>query len=390
MSLLDGLIAYWKFDGDSTDELGTHNGTDTGMTYGAEKIGDGARFAASGNVAVAKITNGTVSAGGWVKVGAVPASDRFIFGDRATDRGLFYDGNNNVFRFWDAASYPTVGALTPGTYYHIGFSVAAGVLKTYVNGVASGAGGSGLLWPRSGLAEGFDRFGVSNFGDNFTGSLDEWGVWDRELTPAEWLELYNAGAGLTYEAITTPEVSAKVAGYARQLIDLFPTGRAWSREADAQLTKVRTALADELARVDDRGVDLIEESDPRTATETLADWERVLRIPDEQILTVPAADADRRVAITSKFTGIRGGQNVAFFELLCLRCGYVVTISRYQDQILRSGRARSGDRTNGTVWAYVMKVTVSPPTGAALTHAELEAVVRKHTHSHISVVFEYL
>ena len=57
------------------------------------------------------------------------------------------------------------------------------------------------------------------------------------------------------------------AAYADQLKQLLPRGRLWLLEADAKLRALLLAIAEELARVDARGVDLINESDPRTADE---------------------------------------------------------------------------------------------------------------------------
>lgn len=398
MALIDGLLHWWKLDGDVVDSHAGYDGLFTNGGYGAEKLNDGGRFTNApaslitlGDNGATKIEDAVFTISGWIRPETHVATRGGVFVDSA--RGLYYDPSVDKLSFRDnSGAYFLSDAFTLSALQHFAVTLdVAGDLKFYRNGVLAGTH-TGVVWPPIGGGTGFWRMGNDGFGNQFVGALDEIGFWDRALTLAEVVELYNLGVGTSLEALAVPEtLTAKVAGYARQLADLFPTGRAWSREADAQLTKVRIAIADELARVDDRGVDLIEESDPRTATETLADWERVLRIPDEQILTVPVANADRRVAITSKFTGIRGGQNVEFFERLCLSCGYVVTISRYQDQIFRAGRGRSGDRATGSLWGYVMLVTVNdPPAGPALTHAELEAVVRKHTHSHIRVVFEYV
>lgn len=177
--------------------------------------------------------------------------------------------------------------------------------------------------------------------------------------------------------------------YARQLQQLLPRGTVWKLEPDSWVTKTLQAIADELARVDARGDDLIEESDPRTTTEMIEDWERALSLPDEQVLTIPATLAERRVAVTQKYVS-RGGQTNADFVALALACGYTVTVSNYNALLCRSGRARAGvGRLYGLASAYSMLVTTSAETADALSHADFERVIRHATHAHITVVFAY-
>jgi len=181
-----------------------------------------------------------------------------------------------------------------------------------------------------------------------------------------------------------------VNAYARQLKQLLPQGAAWLLESGSVVSRTMLALAEELARVDARGSDLVEESDPRTATETLDAWERMLGLPDEAILTIPATDAERRLAVTQKLLTL-GGQSAAFYIALADVCGYVVTIDdTYGLTVARAGRARAGDRVRSVEWAHVWEVTVSPPAGTALSTTELEAIIRRAAPSHTVVLFTYL
>lgn len=174
------------------------------------------------------------------------------------------------------------------------------------------------------------------------------------------------------------------------LQNLLPPGRLWSLEGDSNLHKILVGAGDEFARIEARGVDLINESDPRTATETLPDWERVLGLPDERVLAIPGTTAGRRVAVTAKYIA-REGQNLAFFSELTAACGYpLVSIEKFASAMLRANTGRVGDRVFGTSWAYAIRITVSPATTGALTHAEFERVIRHVTHAHIIVVFVYL
>ena len=171
--------------------------------------------------------------------------------------------------------------------------------------------------------------------------------------------------------------------YARQLRHLLPRGRLWEAPTGSLLDALLHAIGDELARVDSRGVDLLEEADPRTATETLDAWERVLAIPRQ------ATDAERRLAVTTALVQ-QGGQTPAYYTALAAAAGYAVTITpSFGALVLRAG-FRAGDRCFGTEWAHTWEVRVSPPTGAALSHGELEAAIRATAPAHTVVLFTYL
>ena len=180
------------------------------------------------------------------------------------------------------------------------------------------------------------------------------------------------------------------AAYARLLKGLLPPGRAWNLESDSWLSKALLGCADQLAEIHARALDLMEETDPRTAWDTLDDWERILDLPDSCIETIPATDAGRRVAITQKLVRL-GGQSRAYYEQLALAAGYTVAIDdNYRNTIFRTGRGRTGERLYSPEWAHVWRLDVSPPTGTALSHDELECVITRVAPAHTVVFFEYL
>ncbi len=146
--------------------------------------------------------------------------------------------------------------------------------------------------------------------------------------------------------------------YARQLKQLLPGGSLWRLDAGSWLSKLLLGVADELARVDDRGDDLVNEWDPRTALETLPDWERMLGI-------TPAASATaiEREAVVAATLAARGGATASYFIGLAAHLGFVATIdypaahtwrmnvdltlsvsTAVLDWQARAGAARAGDR----------------------------------------------
>lgn len=119
------------------------------------------------------------------------------------------------------------------------------------------------------------------------------------------------------------------ADYLNLLQGLLPLGAAWPRDPESVLTKLLSAFAVELARLDQRADDLLEEADPRTTFELLTDWERVAGLPD-----TCTGEADtleqRRQELLQRLTGL-GGQSRQFFIDLAERLGYPgVTIEEFQ------------------------------------------------------------
>lgn len=102
--------------------------------------------------------------------------------------------------------------------------------------------------------------------------------------------------------------------YAKLIEDLTPDGPAWAND------KIRAIWAQEYARLDVRIWALIEEVDPRTATELLPDWERVLGLPDDCTASLALSLIERRMLAWQKLTEV-GGQSKAYFIELAAKFG---------------------------------------------------------------------
>lgn len=116
--------------------------------------------------------------------------------------------------------------------------------------------------------------------------------------------------------------------YRIQLQALLPAGTAWPRDADAELTHTLEALAEELARIDVRSEDLVEEADPRTSFELLPDWERIAALPAVYV-TGPQTTEERRQALVAKLT-LLGGQDPGFFIDLAAGLGITITVMEFR------------------------------------------------------------
>ncbi len=115
-------------------------------------------------------------------------------------------------------------------------------------------------------------------------------------------------------------VRRTAAEYAAQLLALLPPGPAWEGEAGAAVALVLAALAQEFARVDQRGYDALQESDPWSVRELVPDWERVMSLPDPCLGTSPAFE-DRQASVRQRLVAV-GAQTPAYFVGLAQQQGY--------------------------------------------------------------------
>lgn len=188
--------------------------------------------------------------------------------------------------------------------------------------------------------------------------------------------------------------------YLRQLQALLPPGPAWPKDDDATLTRLLGALAAELARVDGRAQQLVEEADPRTVAELFADWERVAGLPDTcaQAFGGDQAMAQRRAALVGRLTTL-GGQSPAYFIGLAAALGYAITITEFRAHCVNDDVEQP---LYDTAWNFAWQVnaalntvtditvdsTVEDPI-AAWGNALLECVIKRLKPAQTTVLFSY-
>jgi uncharacterized protein YmfQ (DUF2313 family) len=201
-------------------------------------------------------------------------------------------------------------------------------------------------------------------------------------------------------------IARSEADHAQMLRQLLPRGAAWEFAPDGTFARLLEALAAEFARIDVRAIELLDEADPRTALETLIDWERVAGLPDA-CTGQPDNVRERQIALVQKLTSIAGQTPADFIELAAL-IGFEIDIEEHRP--LRTGFL-VGDRCNDEAWAFAWTVIVQPFDGAgrpvlAVAHfkvgdpvgtrvrgfgsLDLECVIRRAAPSHTTVIFAYV
>lgn len=188
--------------------------------------------------------------------------------------------------------------------------------------------------------------------------------------------------------------------YLRQLQALLPPGPAWSKDEGDLLTRLLAGLSGELARVDGRAWQIVEEADPRTVAELFADWERVAGLPDAcaQAFGGEQTVAQRRSALVGRLTTL-GGQSPAYFIALAAAIGYAITITEFSEHTVNDDVEHG---LYGPAWNFAWQVnaalntvteitvdsTVEEPL-AAWGNALLECVLNRLKPVHTAVLYSY-
>jgi hypothetical protein len=207
MSLLDGLVAYWKFDeGSGTTAADATGGgldlTASGSSWDSSGlINAGAAIGSSSNYGGAVFSSDAVSYAPpytlnfWIKekeTGQKNFSGAFSSGGNSSSNfQLMSDGSGNL-TYQGAATI----AFGPESTSWIMLTLAvdeSGNVQTYYSGVAANSGTDSYTT--------INNFYVGrNRGLNFYlyATFDEMGFWSRVLSADEISDLYNGGSGLSH------------------------------------------------------------------------------------------------------------------------------------------------------------------------------------------------
>lgn len=150
-----------------------------------------------------------ITVAGWVKAAPGAVGVLFAFGVSADSNKYFWlrivaDKLQVTARNTTVGSNSSTASVADNTWHHVAcVFVSATERRLYIDGAADG-GGSALT--SAGyvastaitMGAGLISAAVST---PFTGTLDEWTVWDKQLTLEELQWLYNLGTGRTYSEL---------------------------------------------------------------------------------------------------------------------------------------------------------------------------------------------
>lgn len=187
---------------------------------------------------------------------------------------------------------------------------------------------------------------------------------------------------------------AVAADYIEALFDLLPIGRWWRKQdRTTRLAKFIAGLSPELARLHNLALSLIEEVDPRTVDQLLANWEEIYGLPDPCVpeMYQPSTLQERREALHARWIAT-GGQSADYYAavadaLLGVPEG-TVEVVELQYLPFRTSISRCGDRLNqaGSQFIWTIKAPASTP---AAKRAQLECMINRIKPSHTVAQYEY-
>lgn len=191
----------------------------------------------------------------------------------------------------------------------------------------------------------------------------------------------------------------KIDQYVQLFKTLLPKGKAWNKESGSTLDKFLFGLAEELVRSDNQIAKLLSETDPRTSTELLPEWESAVGLPDE-CQEISESIGERRNDVFRKFS-TAGGQSPQYFIDLAATFGYTVTIRNLLS--FRAGRGRAGDQIWGWDFRFYWEVYSDDVTPVFFRAGQsvagnplrlyrneiLECVIRRAAPAHTHPVFAY-
>jgi len=219
----DGLVGYWNFDGnnmnwgdssnEATDASGQGNNGNV-TNFGQSSVvagvaGQALKFDNTNDVismgASGLTGNITATWSAWIKTNSTVSNDYQSvakIGDSAVALNAFSLFLNLAGAGVVSAEYAggngcatAAGVITPGQWYHVVATKAAGAVNTtttiYVNGVAVACTGSALT---PSVASGGSAIGSWPSNYFFDGLIDEVRLYNRALSAAEVKELYESAA----------------------------------------------------------------------------------------------------------------------------------------------------------------------------------------------------
>lgn len=143
-------------------------------------------------------------------------------------------------------------------------------------------------------------------------------------------------------------MSESSSSYLQQLKALLPRGALWQgmSEEGKLFGELLSAIANEFARVDASNAAIIDEVDPRTTYQLLAEWEGFAGLPGECLANLERTLQERRDTLLERLTDT-GGCSRAYIIARAAELGHAITITETVVSI--SGELQAGDELSAAM-----------------------------------------
>jgi len=220
-SLMTGIIAYYKLDevsGNAKDEVSSNYGiASSNITRVSGKINGAYYFDSNTDyISLASIiTQKTGTYSFWIKILSI-YDDLLIMGNNPYYSRIFIGVNNNlkIETNTNGQEFAFYNSFSTGLWYHITLVRDNDNIKFYRNGTNIG---SSTISNSNSLT--LSQIGFN--GKSFRGTIDEVGIWNRPLTPAEVL-LLNNGASFPFSTLKSTNLNESISNEVEKEILFYP------------------------------------------------------------------------------------------------------------------------------------------------------------------------
>jgi Tfp pilus assembly protein PilE len=203
----NGLVAWWKLNGDANTSIGSPNGVITNATSAVGQNGSADNAYSFNGTSSIITTNSTfglgttnVSISCWIYNPSTSNKGFFVHVGQYTGFGIGVGntttdtvGNKLVMIFEGVRWIPTSTSIGTGWHHIVMVIDGSGVPTAYVDGVSTGAYAGGNMLAMTGPATYLGAI-PTTAADSFTGSVDDVRLYNRALPLADILALYSNGA----------------------------------------------------------------------------------------------------------------------------------------------------------------------------------------------------
>jgi hypothetical protein len=218
----DGLVGWWPFNGNANDESGNgNNGNAIGVTLTTDRFGlTNSAYFFNGTSNEIEVTNSLLNLvsdftiSGWMSSSDISKFQQCIF-NSINHTGFAVELNNENIppnkltygvgpanAFWDLIyAQGAYNQFQNNNWYHIVFLKSGTNYSLFQNNQFDG---SSSVPASAGYSQSVGiRFGSIGGTEFFKGSLDDFGIWNRALTPQEITALYTATSSNNNETANT-------------------------------------------------------------------------------------------------------------------------------------------------------------------------------------------